>query len=330
MSRRWWRGLAGLVVAVLFLLLIGRHVAWAEVRSVLASAELWPLFVGLVALAADLGARIVRWWWMLRAAEPDLPLSSCVRPFLGSLALNNTVPFRAGDLVRVVGFRQALRAPAARVLGTLVVERILDLLVLLAILSVGLLGAPAGFPRGFVVAAAVAGMLALTALTALTLFPGFVSGVLTRVVAPLARGRAWGPAALRAVGDLAEALALLRSPGRALRLVGASAFAWVLEGAMFACVAWSLHIPVAPLAPWLALGAATLATLLPSSPGYVGTFDYFGMLGLTAYGVNHAEAAAFVLLAHVMLWLPVTLAGFSALLLGRPTARASALQPGTA
>jgi glycosyltransferase 2 family protein len=329
-GRRWWRAAAGLVVAALFLLLIARHVAWSEVRSVLATAAPWPLVVGLAALAADLAVRIARWWWMLRAAEPGLPFARCVRPFLGSLALNNTVPLRAGDLVRVVGFREALRAPAAYVLGTLVLERILDLLVLLGILSVGLLGASAAFPRPFMVAAAVAGGLGIVAILTLTLFPGLVRALLARVVGPLARGRAWGPAALAAAEQLSGSLALLRSPGLALRLVAASVLAWLLEGAVFASAAWSLHIAVPPLAPWLALGAATLATLLPGSPGYVGTFDYFGMLGLTAYGAGRAESAAFALLAHVMLWLPVTIAGFGALLFaGGPAARTS-LRPDAA
>jgi uncharacterized membrane protein YbhN (UPF0104 family) len=329
-GRRWWRTAAGLVVAALFLLLIARHVAWAGVRSALASAKPWPLLAGLAALAADLAVRIVRWWWMLRAAEPGLPLAHCVRPFLGSLALNNTVPLRAGDVVRVVGFRETLRAPPAHVLGTLVLERILDLLVLLGILSAGLLGAPAGFPRPFVAAAALAGALGLAALLALTLLPGLVSAALARLIGPLARARAWGPAALRAAGQLTGSLALLRSPGLALRLVAASVLAWVLEGAVFASVAWSLHIAVPPLAPWLALGAATLATLLPSSPGYVGTFDYFGMLGLTAYGAGRAESAAFAFLAHVMVWLPVTVAGFGALLLGGPPAAQPELRPDAA
>lgn len=330
MRRRWWRAAAGLLVAALFVLLIGRHVAWADVRAVLASAEPAPLLLGLAALTADMGARIVRWWWMLRAADPDLPLGACVRPYLGSLALNNTVPLRAGDVVRVVGFRQALRVSSPHVLGTVVLERILDLLVLLAILAVGLLGTSQAFPRPFVAGAFAAGGVGLLALITLTLFPAAVSTLLGRLVAPLARGRAWGPGALRAVDQLAESLALLRAPGLALRLVGVSVLAWVLEGVVFASVAWSLHISVPPLAFCLTLGAATLATLLPSSPGYVGTFDYFGMLGLAAYGAARAEAAAFALLAHVMLWLPVTLAGFAALLLtGRPVAK-SALRPDAA
>ena len=40
--------------------------------------------------------RIIRWWWMLRALEPSLPLTACVWPFLTSIAVNNVTPFRVG------------------------------------------------------------------------------------------------------------------------------------------------------------------------------------------------------------------------------------------
>ena len=318
-GRRWIRAVLGLVVAGVFVALLARRVDWTEVRAVLAQADPWPLALALAALAADMTARIVRWWWMLRAAAPDLPLRSCVRPFLGSLALNNTVPLRAGDVVRVVGFRQALQAPMAHVGGTLVLERLLDLLVLLAILFAALAGAPGALPRGFLVAAALAGAGALAALLGLTLFPGAITALASRVLARLLPER-WVAAASRVVGQVAAALALLRSPGRAARVVGLSLLAWLLEGAVFACVAWSLHVGVAWPARWLSLGAATLATLLPSSPGYVGTFDWFARLGLTAYGAATAGATAFALLTHLVLWLPVTLAGLAALVATGPAA----------
>lgn len=310
------RALVGLAVAALFVWLVAHRLDWAEVRGVLAAAAPWPLLVGLVALALDLTARIARWWLMLRVADPGLRFARCARPFLGSLALNNTVPLRAGDVLRVVGFRQALGAPRAYVLGTLVVERILDLLVLLALLFVALAGAAAGFPRAFIVAAGAAGVAGVLLLVALTRYPERIERAAAALLAPLVRRRSWGAAALAGVGHLAGSLALLRRPGLARKLIALSVAAWLLEGAMFASVAWSLHIHVPPLAPWLALGAATVATLLPSSPGYVGTFDYFAMLGLTAYGAGRAEAAAFALLVHLVLWLPVTVAGLAALGLG--------------
>jgi uncharacterized protein (TIRG00374 family) len=300
-------------------------VNWAEVLRVLAGAEWWLLGVGVAALAADLTARIARWWLMLRAVEPDLSLAACVRPFLGSLALNNTVPLRAGDVVRVFGFRRALRAPAAHLAGTLVLERMLDLLVLLAILFSALLGTSGMFPRAFTVAAAIAGAATLILLAVLTAFPRAITGGLQRLVTRLFSGRSWLPGVSRIIAQVTAALALLRSPGRAAGVLTLSILAWLLEGAVFACVVWALDIPVPWIAPWLALGAATLATLLPSSPGYVGTFDYFAALGLTAYGAGTAAATAFALLTHLMLWLPVTVVGLAILALGRPSSGGSAV-----
>ena len=317
MLRRWARVLLGLAVAGVFLALLARQVNGEQVRRVLGGATLAPLLLGLLALAADMTARIARWWWMLRASEPRLPFRACVRPFLGSLALNNTVPFRAGDVVRVVGFRRTLRAPAAHVAGTLVLERMLDLLVLLAILFATIVGRPARMPHGFLIAGAVAGVAAVGALLALTFAAGPITRALQRVMTRRLAGRSWLPAVSRAVDQLSGSLALLRAPGLAARLLGLSLLAWGLEGAVFASVAWSLGLAVPWPAAWLALAAATLATLLPSTPGYVGTFDYFASLGVTAYGAPAAPAAAFALLTHLVLWAPVTAAGLIAMLIGR-------------
>lgn len=325
---RWGRTLAGLVVAAFFVILLSRRVDWSEVRRVLAAARWTPLLLALLALSADMAARIARWWLMLRAAEPGLPLASCVRPFLGSLALNNTVPLRAGDVVRVFGFRQTLRAPTAHVVGTLVLERMLDLLVLVAILFIGVLGTSGIFPRPFVLLAGGAGLAAVATLLAMTLLPEAITRLMQTVVRKLFSGRKWLPRATGAVAQLTASLALLRSPARAARLLGLSLLAWTLEGAVFACVAMSLQIPVPWAAPWLSLGAATLATLLPSSPGYVGTFDYFATLGLTAYGAPPSAATAFALLTHLVLWLPVTVVGLIAVFLRGSVDRPATLAKG--
>ncbi len=56
-------------------------------------------------------------------------------------------------------------------------------------------------------------------------------------------------------------------------------------------------------------GIVNLATTIPSSPGYVGTFDAPGIEILTIFGVDRALAASYTLVLHVALWLPITLLG---------------------
>lgn len=319
---RWLRPILGAGIGLVFAVLLARRVEWEAVARLLAGAEAAPLALALAALGAGIGLRIVRWWWMLRAFDPGLRLASCARPFLVSLALNNTVPLRAGDVVRVVGFGRALRAPAARVLGTLLIERLLDLLVLLLVFFLTLLGAARVFPRGFVLAAGVAGLGATAALLVLLAFPGGVARAAERLVSR-AQGRSRRAERIAPLArQLVESLGVLGSSGRSAALLGLSLLAWIAEGSVFAAAAVSLGMTFPWPAPWLALGAATLSTLLPGAPGYVGTFDWFATLGFVAYGTDRSAAAAAALLIHVLLWLPVTVTGLALLGLHRRETRA--------
>ncbi|MDQ3308609.1 MAG: flippase-like domain-containing protein [Gemmatimonadota bacterium] len=310
-GKRWLRPIGGVLVAAAFVYLAFGRLHWSEIETVLRSASMPPLVLALVALAAGFSVRILRWWWMLRALEPGLRLHRCIRPFLVSIAVNNTVPLRAGDLVRAFGFADTLRSPPMRVIGTLVVERVLDMFVLLAFFFIGLLGVAAGaFPPAFVITGVILGTVCLTGILVLILVPDQLERLLLRLLQsrPLAKQR-WTQQVSTLLAQLFAGLSLLRSPRRALQLLALSLVAWTLEGTMFAAVAWSLRTEASPLGPWFALSTGTLATLLPSSPGYVGTFDYFAMLGLVAYGASRTAAAAFALLVHLILWLPVTLVG---------------------
>jgi uncharacterized membrane protein YbhN (UPF0104 family) len=65
----------------------------------------------------------------------------------------------------------------------------------------------------------------------------------------------------------------------------------------------------------LALPVGTLATLIPSTPGYVGTFDYFTVRAMSVLGNSISASTAYALLVHILLWLPPTLIGGLYLLL---------------
>ena len=73
--------------------------------------------------------------------------------------------------------------------------------------------------------------------------------------------------------------------------------------------------PIGPLTPsfplaMLTTAVANLGTLIPSSPGYVGVFDFLGRSVLGQFGVPEATALAYILVVHAALVLPVTLLGF--------------------
>jgi glycosyltransferase 2 family protein len=301
----------GLFVTVLFVWLFLSRVELDELADAVARIPLPMLGIALLWLAAAYSVRIVRWWVMLRALDPELPLRACAGPLLASVAANNVLPFRAGDVIRVVGFRKQLRAPAMRVLGTMLLERILDLLALLTFFFLGLRGLPDGaLPDSFVTAATVLVGAGIVGVTALVLFsprlPALVAWIAGR---PAVAQRGWTDRANAAGNHLVESLALLRHPGRFGALIALSLVTWGLEGAVFATVAIALGLDIGGIAAWFSMASATLATLLPSAPGYVGTFDFFAMQSAVAHGAARAAAGGYALVVHAVLWAPLTVAG---------------------
>ncbi len=306
-SLGYWLRLAALFcVAGFFLWLLLGDKDLSQVGAHLAVIPLIALLAALASLAVGYTFRIVRWWLLLRALDPKLPLSRPVWPFLVSIALNNVLPFRAGDAVRIFGFRRQLEAPVSRIFGTVVVERLADLIFLAGVTALGLwiLGAKAGFEH-WVLAVAVILVLGLLALiVTVTISPWLIRRLASRTEG----SGTFAKIAAQAITFL-ESLRILRDGRLAFLLVTTTALSWLFEGGVFVAVAAGIGVAADSYAPWFSLGAGTLGTLIPSTPGHVGTFDYLAATALEAFAVPVEQAIAMALAVHAILWLPLTLLG---------------------
>lgn len=313
----WVKLSIGFIVTGLCLWLVLRNMEWNETWRTVQQADSAWLLTAMGLLAVGYLSRIVRWWTMLRAMKDTLPLSSCAGPFLSSIALNNILPFRAGDILRVVGFQRHLDVAPIPVMSTLALERLLDFAVLLGFFFVGLIQVDEGaLPRGLITTIGWMTLLCFFMVVGIMLLPRRLLKIVTGLIR-LSEQRSWP--FIRKIGEglrqLFESLGAMQSPPLLLRLVLLSVAIWSLEGGVFFAVAKAVHITDAGAGPWFALATGTLGTLLPSTPGYVGTFDYFAMLGLTAYRVAQPTAAIFALTVHVVLWLPLTVSGLTWLMI---------------
>jgi len=317
MKARYAKFAAGLLVSAvaLYFLLSGIDPdalarSWSRVSAA-------GLLLAISVLFLDYALRVVRWWLMLRSLEARVRVRDCVTPFVSSIALNNVLPFRAGDAIRAFGFRRQLGLSGSAVLGTVLLERLLDLCMLLMVFFGGLALAPAGaLPAGAARGAAVLGAAALLALVALPIAGPALARWLDSRVREGANVRALRPPSRIGEGaaTFLRSFGFLRSPAQMFMLVALSVVIWVLEGAVFAVVALDLGSGTPIAASWFSMALGTLATLLPSTPGYVGTFDYFAMTGLAAFGASREVATAFALAVHAVLWAPLTAVGLSILL----------------
>jgi uncharacterized protein (TIRG00374 family) len=236
------------------------------------------------------------------------------RTLFGALVVgftvNNLLPIRMGEVARAYLLSRWRQIPYGSSIASLVVERVLDGLSLAFLLLLGLRfveTAPTYLTVGSVLigAAFLGGAIVLGIASWRASLIVAMADLLTR---PL-------PARIRDVGmrlaeNFARSLSLIRGGRRLLGLVLLSLLAWCVELSLFLVLMPGFGIPLNPALALLVGSAANFATLVPSSPGYVGTFDWavIRVLADTA-GIPDAPATAYAILVHATLFLPVVVLG---------------------
>jgi len=304
--------IAGFAVTALFLWLLFRQVSLSEVLDVISSAAPEWIALSVVLFLAGYACRIERWRQMLVHQNPDLTWQHSSVPFFAAIAVNNLVPLRAGDVLRAFAFTDWLGAPTTAVLATVLVERLLDLLTLLLALALVLLLLPdvsAGLSA--ILGLGIAGIVLAVVLVCLVLlFPKRFGPALLALPRALAIVfPALGSPIVAALMRILDTLSHLAGPMLMLRLMLWSVCAWAFEASVFYCVARSLAQVGDPGAGLVAMPVGTLSTLVPSSPGYVGTFHYFVAKSMELMGNTFSVGTAYAVTVHLVLWLSATLPG---------------------
>jgi glycosyltransferase 2 family protein len=308
---RWIRLGLGLAITVACVGFIVSRADFGEVRKALAHFNWFLAPVGLASLSFGYGMRIVRWALMLRAGGANVSIGDCAAPFLGSIALNNVLPFRAGDVVRALVFPGAIGVRRTTAAASLVLERLVDLLSLLLCLGAGLtlsgLFSLRVWMKDTVLLLAVGGVGAMAAIA-------MCSAPLTRLLGRIAEqiGRDSGglPAkVLRVAIELMEGAGAMSRPRVLIVLFALSMLVWAGETGLFLSLIFGLGLHAGLAAGLLIMAVATLSTLVPSSPGYVGPFHLAVFSAVSMLGGSSSQAASLALLTHLGLWLPTTLAG---------------------
>jgi uncharacterized protein (TIRG00374 family) len=286
-----------------------------------------PLFVAgmLGATCADLVFRTVRWQVLLAPFRRVAFLRVFAYLLVGYLA-NNVLPARLGELVRshYLGDRESLSR--ATVLGTIVVERVVDTAVLVAIASAAILILHV---RGLVANAVLLG-LGATGLFVIGLSLALVAHRLPfadRVAVRLGR---W-PAARSLLSRLGSGLAVASRPEILVRAIALSCLAWGVTVVGFAAAGQALGLQLTWSQAALLASGVALSTVIPAGPGYVGTFELAGVQIASAFGIPPDAAFALTLLAHASSLLVTSVGGAVALVRlgpGRPSG-AAARVPGS-
>jgi hypothetical protein len=304
--------LLGALVSIVSLAAVGWWISKQEAPRLPDSTEGWAWLGGaVVVVACNFVLRGLRWHFVMRHAGVPHQRRDAIGLTLVGYMGNNVLPARGGELLKIGILGPRTDARRREVLGTVIVERVLDAGVL-AVLFVVLTWAHV---KGSADAGATATIVAVVLVLAAVGLAVYVR----------LRSRGHFERFATTIRPVAGAAKLfIRPAGIPLALL--SLVIWGMDALAFLLMANALDVDLGFLAALAVVVLASLASAIPAAPGYLGTFDAAMLVGLRGADIPGGDAVSLLLLARFVYFVPVTFVGLGVLLFGYGSRRRSVAQ----
>ncbi len=298
MARSSVKSWIGLALSLAFLGLALRNVEWSGVWSAWRAARWDLLLLGTALLAGSWLVAAVRWRILLSAVDDLRVRDTFAYITIGYLA-NAVLPLRLGDLARASLIGRKKNVGISRSLGSIAIERLMDVLMLVA-LTLALtrvLEIPAPIQAGMtgMVAAGLIGLVGLMAISLNRKHLPRLTAFLAKVMPHRLADRV-----LTLLGNFSSGADVLHRPAGFLSVVALSAGVWLAAG--MGTLAWvtAFHLDVPWYAGFFVLVMVNLGSAIPSSPGYIGVYHYLAMLALSLWTGDRNAALAYAIGTHAL------------------------------
>lgn len=293
-----WQIWLGILIGVACLAAV--FILYARPREIVESLRhVHPgyLLIGGLAVVGFLVIRAVRLLFMLDYA---IPYSKVFHIQNIGYMLSQLLPLRLGDVARVVLIGNVPPVTMAQGLSTLVIERLLDLLLIVVLLPFTVSGI-ADLPEWMRSFAQLSGFIAIAGIIVLVIAANqrerasrMVGGLIGRFLPFLDRD-SW----VRRFDNLLVGLKSLTSIRDGLILTILTILVWIpiIIAYYFTMLAVNLE-PTWIMAAFVVCAAA-LSVAIPSTPGQAGPFHFAVITALQLYGQPAAESASFAFLYHI-------------------------------
>jgi len=315
-----WTWIVPTALAAVLLYFSLRGVEWAHVWRIIAGARWGWLVAAALTTCASSFLRGLRWRVLLNAAAHFDVLTVFWATMAGYLG-NAFLPARAGEVVRTLLISSRSSLTRTYVLTTALSERMMDAIALVLWSSVVLIEVhpkPEWLDRlsRTLALAAAAGVIAVAVLP-------HTGSLCEAVIQRLPLPKGLRPAVLHLVDQVLLGLRTFHDLRRLLTFAAYTAVIWTLDGWGAVLVAQGLGVPIGFTQGALLICGMGLGSALPSTPGYVGIYQFVAVSVLTPFGVSKDDALALILVIQALGYVVITAFGLPGLYQGRAAAKVS-------
>lgn len=294
----------GFLMSPLFLWLALRKVKMAEVADALRTVDVAPLAFAFGVLVVGCLLMSLRWRYLVSQSQP-VGWGAVFSAMMVGYFANNVLPARTGELLRAHVLGRRVNLSRAFTLATIIIERLSDVVSLLLVLVVIMVGFPLPWWARRI------GLIVLVLLLGIVL-----------VLIEVADGRRASKYLLRLplmqkiaervrrpLTSFREGLQTLMGFKRLSVLLGLSLLIWSLNALTLSLTLASLGVSVPVYGLFFATAIVNLGLVIPSSPGYIGTYQWLVMSALGAFHVSHSRALTCSIVLHALWYIPLTVVG---------------------
>jgi glycosyltransferase 2 family protein len=297
MNLRLFQIAVGLACTFLFLAIAFSRVQLGAVGAALAGANpLWAAAAMLI-YAGNLALRAWRWQVILRPVAA-IPYPTVARALLVGYGLNAIMPARLGELFRAEFFKKTYGLSRVWGLTSIVIERLFDGITVICCLGVGLLCAAAAKPN--------AALLVNVLVTGSVLFGAVLLAAFCLSGSMMSRIVGRFPGLSPQMTMVQQGLEILRT-WRTLEVIWFTLIIYVPDALSLWFLVKAVGMTLGFSDMLVLLGAASLSTLVPSGPAFLGTLQFAYALAVEFAGGARALGIAAATLAQLCLLLPLAL-----------------------
>jgi len=292
--KTWINLFVGLTVTVFCVWLAFRNVPYTEITRVISGGNYYWLIPAVIAQLLAIVMRSQRWVVLLDRKDK---LEASI--------------WSQGIVVRVLVMSERCKMPVVQVAGTAIVERLLDVGTIILALVVVLPWMHV--PGGIVKSGQIFGVFVLVAILIiilLAIFKGTSFALINRIctVFPVLPKEM----ILARWAELMEGLTPLLRGVVALQVIVLSLLSWLFSGVVFYCAIRTFQPAGFLLEAIFMMISLSLAVIVPSSPGFIGVFQFVGQQALVIpFGEKYSlsSALAITLIAHIVYYILSTILG---------------------
>jgi uncharacterized protein (TIRG00374 family) len=303
-STRLWMSI---LVSAFFIVLTLYKVDFHKTGEALETANYIYLPLGVMLSLLTNIFRSYRWKYVLNPIQKISIPSVFSVVSIGYMA-NNILPARLGELVRAYIMSKKEGISKSTTLATIVVERIFDGLTLLFFLILISLFFPLPLWIKRVGFAATVFFLSLSVFLLILMFKKTIGiRLVERGVSLFSSYIA--QRASRLMDSFLSGLVIINHKKDILMVFLFSVIAWLVEATTYYVIGLSFGIDLPLYVPVLTVVIVNLGIMIPSAPGYVGTFEFFCISVFGIFSVEKSIALSFAIVLHAVLFIPITIVG---------------------